>query len=177
MLGIRRETDYAVRTILHLASVGDDVAVTVRDIARLRHLPLSFVRRIVARLGAAGILETTRGMGGGVRLARPATDITMFDVLDAMEGGVTLNPCVASPHTCPLSDACPAQRAWTDATRVLVSHLQSVSFSALAGSDRRHTAAHRVLADKPAPRSRAPRTPAVPRTPAAPRTQSRRRSA
>lgn len=170
MLGIRRETDYAVRTVLHLASVGDGVAVTVRDIARLRHLPLSFVRRIVARLGAAGILETTRGMGGGVRLARPATDITMLDVLDAMEGGVTLNPCVASPHTCPLSDACPAQRAWTEATRVLVSHLESVSFSALAGSDRRHAAAHRVLAEQPAGRARAARKPSAPRPSARRRT-------
>ncbi len=145
MLGIRRETDYAVRTILHLASVGEGVSVTVRDIAMLRRLPLSFVRRIVARLGAAGIVETTRGMRGGVQLARPATDISLLDVIGAMEGGVTLNPCVATPHTCPLSDSCPAQRAWTDATRVLEDHLASVRFSALAGVDRRHIPAHRAL--------------------------------
>ena len=86
------------------------------------------------RLGAAGIVETTRGMRGGVQLARPATDISLLDVIGAMEGGVTLNPCVATPHTCPLSDSCPAQRAWTDATRVLEDHLASVRFSALAGA-------------------------------------------
>ncbi len=161
MLGIRRETDYAVRTVLHLASVGDAATVTVRDIAAHRRLPLSFVRRIVARLGTAGILETTRGMGGGVKLARPAADISLLDVVGAMEGGVTLNPCVATPHTCPLSEACPAQRAWTDATRVLEQHLGSVRFSALAGGDRRHASVHRALVLTPTDRVRAARAPSA----------------
>lgn len=168
MLGIRRETDYAVRTILHLASVGEGVSVTVRDIAMLRRLPLSFVRRIVARLGAAGIVETTRGMRGGVQLARPATDISLLDVISAMEGGVTLNPCVATPHTCPLSDSCPAQRAWTDATRVLEDHLASVRFSALAGVDRRHIPAHRALIPLAVERPAAAKSAAAKSVPAKP---------
>jgi Rrf2 family protein len=143
VLGIRRETDYAVRTVLHLASVRDGAHVQVRDVAAQRRLPLSFVRRIVARLSAAGILETTRGMGGGIRLARPAAEISMLDVVRAMEGAVALNPCVVEPHTCPLAAGCPAQRAWADATAVLQDHLASVRFDALARGVRGHVAAHR----------------------------------
>lgn len=145
MLGIRRETDYAVRTVLHLASLGSEAVVQVRDVAAQRHLPLSFVRRIVARLAASGLLRTTRGMGGGIRLARPASEISMLDVVRAMEGSLTLNPCVETPHTCPLSAGCPAQRAWTDATAVLENHLASVRFDALAGGAHGHVAAHQRL--------------------------------
>ena len=123
MLGIRRETDYAVRTVLHHATMDKGTSVQVRDIAAHRLLPLSFVRRIVARLSASGILETTRGMGGGVKLARPASEISMLDVVRAMEGTVALNPCVVAPHTCPLSTECPAQMAWAASTVTLSSVL------------------------------------------------------
>ena len=149
MLGIKRETDYAVRTVLHLATLGQGDTVQVRDVAIHRQLPLSFVRRIVARLSASGILETTRGMGGGIKLARPAAQISMLDVVRAMEGSVSLNPCVHAPHTCPLSEGCPAQRAWAGATNVLEVHLESIDFETLAVSQRRHAVAHRGL--KPLP--------------------------
>ncbi len=148
MLGIRRETDYAVRTVLHLSSLGPEAAVQVREVAAQRLLPLSFVRRIVARLAAAGLLRTTRGMGGGIRLARPASEISMLDVVRAMEGSLTLNPCVEAPHTCPLSAGCPAQRAWTEATSVLENHLASVRFDALAGRTAGHVAAHSRLVSR-----------------------------
>jgi Rrf2 family protein len=154
VLGIRRETDYAVRTILHLASVGERTNVQVRDVAAQRRLPLSFVRRIVARLSAAGLLETTRGTGGGIRLARPAAEISMLDVVQAMEGPVALNPCVVAPHTCPLAMACPAQRAWAEATAVLETHLASVRFDRLAEGAHGHLSAHRVLTVSAAPPKR-----------------------
>lgn len=131
-----------MRTVLHLASVGARAQVRVRDVAAQRHLPLSFVRRIVARLRAAGLLETTRGMGGGIRLSRPPCEISMLDVVQAMEGPLALNPCVIPTHTCPLRAGCPAQRAWCEATEILERYLASTRFDALAaGSD--HAAAHR----------------------------------
>lgn len=165
MLGIRRETDYAVRTVLHLACVGTGVPVRVRDVAAQRHLPLSFVRRIVARLRAEGILQTTRGMGGGIRLSRPASEISMLDVVRAMEGSVALNPCVVSDHTCPLQAGCPANRAWCEATSILESYLAGTRFDALAASGPDHEEAHR-RASAPAARPvtlqvrRPPRDPA-----------------
>jgi Rrf2 family protein len=132
MIGIGRHTDYAARVILHLAALGDDGHVTVREIAEHRLLPPAFVRRIVARLAAAGLVTTIRGQRGGVRLGRPASRISLLDVIRAMEGGVTLSRCVDEPHTCPLAAFCPVQRAWTSATRELERHLGSVLFSDLA---------------------------------------------
>ena len=145
MLGIKRETDYAVRTILHLAALPPGTQVQVKDVATQKLLPLSFVRRVVARLGSAGLLATTRGLKGGIALARPASEISLLDVVLAMDDPVTLNQCLDPDHTCPLSAACPAHTAWAEATALLEDHLRNVRFDALAGG-KPHVGAHRKLA-------------------------------
>lgn len=134
MLGIGRHTDYAARIVLHLATLEEGAQVTAAEIARKRLLPVAFMRRIVGKLAAVGIVRTTRGAGGGVMLARPAREISLFDILRAMEGGVVLNACVDSPPACPLSESCPVQRAWTDATRSLEGQLSAVRFDDLANA-------------------------------------------
>jgi Rrf2 family protein len=144
MIGIGRHTDYAARILIHLASLPAGQMVTVQEIAKSRLLPAPFVRRIIARLAADGLLKTVRGQRGGVKLARPAARITLLDLVRTMEGGISLNRCVDEPHTCPLAEQCPVQRAWTDATRELERHLSSVTFAELAAGQ------------KPAPRAAAP---------------------
>lgn len=132
MIGIGRHTDYAARIVLHLSCLPAGTRVTAAEIARQRLLPPPFIRRIVGRLAAAGILHTSRGAGGGVTLARPPAEISLLDVLRAMEGGITLNACVASPKSCPLSRACPVNRAWAAATHSLEAELATVRFDRLA---------------------------------------------
>jgi len=155
VLGIGRHTDYAARIVLHLSCLPEGTQVTADEISRKRLLPPSFIRRIVGRLAAAGILRTTRGAGGGVALARKPGEISLLDVVAAMEGGVTLNACVDTPRSCPLAEACPVQRAWTGVTRALEAELEAVRFDRLAdplehrvahsGYDvRKGTAAHRT---------------------------------
>ena len=99
-----------------------------------RLLPEPFLRRIVGKLAAAGPVVTARGPGDGIRLARPAAEISLLDVVRALEGGVVLNRCVDSPEACPLADACPVQRQWTRVTRNLEADLATVRFSDLATS-------------------------------------------
>lgn len=139
MQGILRHTDYAARVVFHLASLGPDARVQVKDIADRRLMPAPFVRRVIARLAASGILRTVRGSGGGVRLARPAAEITLLDVVRAMEGVIVLNRCVADPGACPLSETCPVQRAWCEATRRLEEHLEGVTFADFHDSPQRST--------------------------------------
>lgn len=132
MQGIGRQTDYAARIVLHLACLGEGAQVPVKKIAAQRLLPPAFVRRIVGRLAGAGILRTVRGAGGGVRLARPASEISLLDVLRAVEGGLVLNKCVDTPQFCPVTPSCPVHTAWTDATRQVESYLADVRFDRLA---------------------------------------------
>lgn len=131
--GIGRQTDYAARIVLHLACLGEGAQVQVKEIVAQRLLPPAFVRRIVARLASAGILRTSRGAKGGVRLARSASEISLFDIVRIFEGGLVLNRCVDDPQACPNTRSCPVQRAWTSATRNTESYLASVTFDDLAG--------------------------------------------
>jgi Rrf2 family protein len=142
MLGISRQTDYATRLVLHLACLEPGTQVPIAEISRLRLLPVPFVRRLVGQLVKVGLLLSTRGSGGGVRLARPARDISLLDVVEAIEGTIALNHCVGDGDACVLSEHCPGQSAWTGATRALVQHLASVRFDALASGPDGHRAAH-----------------------------------
>ena len=113
MLQIARHTDYAARIVLHLACLGPDAQAAIADIAEQRMLPEFFVRRLVGKLVRGGILTSTRGAAGGLRLARPAAEITLLDVVRVMEGPLALNRCLEADHTCPFAASCPVQTVWT----------------------------------------------------------------
>jgi Rrf2 family protein len=132
MLKITRQTDYAARIVLHMACLEPGARVTIGAIAVRRLLPAPFVRRVIGKLVSAGLLVTSRGAGGGVCLARPAADVSLLDVVRAMEGPIALNQCVDNPRACPLAATCPVQRAWTSTTRSLESTLAAVRFDVLA---------------------------------------------
>lgn len=131
MKGIGRQTDYAARIVLHLASLPPGSQLTAGEISAARILPAPFVRRIVGRLAAAGILRTSRGARGGVSLARPAEEISLLDILRAMEGGVVLNACVDDAAACPLTPSCPVQKQWVRATRAVENLLAEITFDAV----------------------------------------------
>lgn len=154
MLGIGRQTDYAARLLLHLACLEPGARVTIAEVAAQRLLPTAFVRRLVGKLTRVGILATVRGLGGGIRLAKPAEQITLLDLVNAMEGGVALNHCVNNLHTCPLANGCPVQSAWSSVTNTLEESLASVTFASLAVSPPHHADAHRIRA---AQEARSPR--------------------
>lgn len=145
MMRIARHTDYAARLLLHLTSLGEGASASISEIAEQRLLPVPFIRRMVARLVSAGILKTTRGKNGGISLGRPASAITLADVVVAMEGPIALNDCVHQPGACPFMQSCPVQKAWVDVSSVLADHLSSITFAALANLTQGHAAAHLAL--------------------------------
>lgn len=134
MIGIGRHTDYAARVVLHLSTLEEGARITAAEIAAKRLLPPAFLRRIIGKLADAEIVRTTRGAGGGVTLARAAHEISLLDVVKAMEGGLVLNGCVDTPVACPLSISCPVSKAWCDVTDTLAASLEEVRFDRLADS-------------------------------------------
>jgi Rrf2 family protein len=145
MLQIARHTDYASRIVLHLACLEEGALVSIAEIAEQRMLPAYFVRRLIGKLVQGGILATSRGSQGGIRLARPAAEITLLDLVQAMEGPVALNPCLTENHTCPFAASCPVQLVWAEATRALQASLAGARFDVLACGPAGHQAAHRHL--------------------------------
>jgi len=80
------KADYAVRAAVELAAAGDAGPVKAELISEAQGIPLNFLENILAELRRAGIVESRRGAAGGYLLARPAAEITVADVIRAVEG-------------------------------------------------------------------------------------------
>ena len=83
---ITAKADYAVRAAVELAASGESGPVKAEQISEAQGIPLNFLENILAELRRAGIVESRRGAAGGYLLARPATEVSLADVIRAVEG-------------------------------------------------------------------------------------------
>ena len=83
---ISAKADYGVRATIELAAAGKDAVVKGERLADAQQIPLHFLENILGDLRQAGIITTRRGPEGGYKLARPASDVTVADVIRAVEG-------------------------------------------------------------------------------------------
>ncbi|HMU93987.1 MAG TPA: Rrf2 family transcriptional regulator [Anaerolineales bacterium] len=125
---ITRQADYAVRAVLHLARTGDQRTAT-STIAEEQHIPPSFLAKIISQLSIAGLLHTSRGARGGVTLAREAKEITLLEVIEAIDGPIQLNECVGENGICSFDESCPLRPVWCDAQEELVGRLKGTNFA------------------------------------------------
>jgi Rrf2 family protein len=113
MVQLTRKADYGLRLMIEVGAAGGAI-VTTRAVSKHQKIPYQFLRRAATVLSAKGLLSTSRGPQGGVRLARPAGVISLLDIADAF-GGVALNACTAAPPRCARRNTCPAFAAWAEA--------------------------------------------------------------
>jgi Rrf2 family protein len=136
--------EYAVRAMLHLAAEGSRGVVPIASIARSGSTPVTFLRKIVAQLAAAGLVTSRRGVGGGISLARPAGEITLVDIIEAVEGPVGLNRCLIEPGFCSRTGWCAVHLAWAEAQTAMRAILARRTLAELARLDAaRHAAVRR----------------------------------
>ena len=131
---ITRQADYAVRAVLFLSRLRPEGLVTTAQIAKEQHIPQTFLAKIMSQLSAAGLVYSTRGAHGGVRLARSPADVSLLDVVEAIDGPMVLNECVLDPNACPLGPNCAAHQVWCQAQADLVERLDKTKFAQLAQS-------------------------------------------
>jgi Rrf2 family protein len=128
---ITRQADYAVRAVLHLARAGSAERSATSSVAREQNIPPSFLAKIISQLSIAGLLRTSRGARGGVTLAREAKNITLLEVIEAIDGPIQLNECVQGKGVCSFEDNCPIRSVWCDAQEELVTRLKNTNFGDL----------------------------------------------
>ena len=128
---ITRQADYAVRAILYLAQFGNNGRVSTSNVAKEQKIPLSFLAKIISQLSIAGLINTLRGAHGGVTLAREPKNITLLEVVEAIDGPIQLNICVATPGRCPFEPNCSVRLVWCDAQNELVTKLRNTNFAQL----------------------------------------------
>jgi Rrf2 family protein len=125
--------DYAVRLMIEVAAEGQASAA---DVARRQHIPYQFLRKVGTSLAAARLLTAERGIKGGFRLARPAEQISLLDILRVMDRPA-LNRCTVDPAKCERRSICGAYPAWVSAQLEIERILASYSLSDLVAQQRR----------------------------------------
>ena len=122
---------YGTRAMLDVALHADEGLVHLKDIAERQELSKKYLEQLVARLEADGLLRTVRGAGGGVALARPASEVTILDILRTLEGSLALVECVDRSEVCSRSVNCGARDLWAELGDAMTGFLGSVTLEDL----------------------------------------------
>ena len=124
-LEITRAVDYGLRAVLYLAEQWPEGTVLVTEMASFMDVPYQFLHKVMPRLVRAKIVHSKRGVRGGYQLARPPREVTVLDVVEAIDGPIFLNRCLAQGSDCSRSGACALQEVWKRARSFLREHLGS----------------------------------------------------
>ena len=131
MLRIAKLTDYAISLMAHMArSPGRQVSA--QQFSLETELPVPTVANLLKRLSRAGLVYSTRGVAGGYGLAKHPNDITMVDVITAIEGPVALTECALGAGNCSLEAGCTTRAHWRLINQAVCVALESVSLAVLA---------------------------------------------
>ena len=118
ILQVSRKIDYALRAVIHLANEeGAQRACSVAEIAERERVPRQYLEKIVQELIHKGLVRSRRGPRGGYVLARAAEQVTFRDVIEAVEGPISLNVCTGEPADCSLLGTCGMERVWREGQR------------------------------------------------------------
>lgn len=128
---ITRQADYAIRAILFLAEHDNNRRSPTNVIAGAKHIPPSFLAKIISQLAVAGLVNTSRGARGGVTLARPSGEITLLEVIEAIDGPISINKCALDLSICQFGKECLVGPVWCRLQEELVTKLKQVSFDQL----------------------------------------------
>lgn len=142
---LSRRADYGVRAMVDVASQSSENRSVVSRIAERQRIPANFLAKIVPKLARAGLLRTSLGASGGVMLAMPANQITLLEIIEAIDGPLMLNLCSQDPARCDCSQDCAALDVWCRAQKQLNQTLAQTYLGDLVARQRRVAAKNTSL--------------------------------
>jgi Rrf2 family protein len=117
----------------YLALLDPTRRAATSQIAEEQHIPPSFLAKIISQLSIAGLIHTSRGARGGVSLARHPSAISVLDVVEAIDGPISLNICTdRASSDCALGENCLMYSVWCDTQAELVDRLRRTTFGQIA---------------------------------------------
>lgn len=129
-MDITRRSDYACR-ILRALCTHEGEFRSVAEIAKEEDVPYSFARSIQHDLVKAGLLRTERGAHGGVAMAVEPAEVTLYDVMAAVQSKMGVSPCSQDPSYCAKSPSCEYHGIWCKADAMLAGYFKSISLADL----------------------------------------------
>lgn len=125
---------FALRLMVDLAEQGDGTYVSLKDIALRQDISVKYLEQIVSVLAKSGLLLSNRGPKGGYRLAKPAPEYIVGDILRAAEGDLSPVFCLAHESACDRSAQCPTRGFWMGLYGAVNDYVDSVTLDQLAGT-------------------------------------------
>jgi Rrf2 family protein len=133
LMQIPRKIEYALRAMIYLADRPQGVARGA-EIAAHEHIPKYYLEKVIRDLMRRGLVHARRGPGGGYQLARPADRISFRDIIEAVEGPITLNVCTDGSSSCALQPTCRMYRVWERGQRMLLDMFSETSLQEIAST-------------------------------------------
>ena len=138
-----RAADYALRAMIHLAALPHGSRVSSTDLAHAAEVPETFLAKVLQRLVTRGLVMSYRGQNGGFELAIQAANISLLEVVEAVDGPIFLNCCVNPTTDCSRNAWCAAYHVWAEAQQKTREVLAAARLDRLAQDS---TAARREIA-------------------------------
>ncbi|RDD60745.1 SUF system Fe-S cluster assembly regulator [Ferruginivarius sediminum] len=126
MFRLNRLTDYAVVVMAQL-SAGSKPLSSAQQIAHETGVPLPTVAKVLNVLTREGLVTSHRGAAGGYTLTRPATEIPVSDIIEALEGPIALTACVDTAGGCEVGSICPMRGTWDKVNKAIETALKGVT--------------------------------------------------
>lgn len=136
MLKLAKLTDYATVVMTAIAA-GPAQLHSAQELAERSHLPAATVSKLLKQLAKARLIEATRGAQGGYRLARSADQITVADVVDAVEGPIAVTECSIHSGGCNIETSCGTRANWRLINTAIRQALEAVTLAQIAAPARR----------------------------------------
>jgi Rrf2 family transcriptional regulator, cysteine metabolism repressor len=122
---------------LDLALIENGEPVPLKDIAQRQKIPLQYLEHLITPLITIGIIRSVRGARGGIMLARPASEITLFEVIQVLEGPLAPTECVDNPGVCERSSFCVTRDVWDELKKAMESVLGATTLQDLVDRHRK----------------------------------------
>ena len=132
MKSISKKGDYAIRGMVYLASQPPDRVVLISEIAREMDVPPMFLAKIFQQFSKLGLVRSFRGCGGGFLLGRSPEDITLCEIVEAVEGPIMPNRCVISGGACGREKVCTVHPVWKKVQGSIIDILSGVTLKDLS---------------------------------------------
>ena len=130
---------YGLRILLDLALHAQEVPRLMKDIARSQQISEKYISRLILPLNEAGFITSFRGAKGGLKLAKSPKEITLLEIVEAMEGRIAIVECVMDKSFCPKSNDCSACKIWTSLNRKIRKHMDEITLKDLLKSEKNKT--------------------------------------
>ena len=132
MMELTRKGEYAIRGIIYLARKPEGQMALISEIAEATLVPQTYLAKIFQSFARQGLVNSFRGTGGGFTLGRPASLITLRDIVEAVEGPIIPNRCLVRKGTCERDEICSVHQVWKKVQEEVVQILDSVTIRELA---------------------------------------------